>query len=141
MTTTTKVTTVLMGTADWDTWYTVIKMVAKGKGIWDYINLETSQELRPILIKPEEPAFSELHTNAASYIDLDVTKCEAYKFMYQKYKTNYDEYKVLHTAIETYSAEIVKSVSPSIISYICNCKGTYNVLVELRTQFAPTDET
>ncbi|KAI9749292.1 MAG: hypothetical protein M1815_002615, partial [Lichina confinis] len=97
-------------------------MVAKGKGIWDYINPETSQELRPILVKPEEPAFSELHANAASYIDLDATEREAYKFMYQKYKTNYDEYKVLHTAIETYSAEIVKSVSPSIVSYIRNCE-------------------
>ena len=136
-----KVTTVLMGTVDWDTWYTIIKMVAKGKGIWDYINLEISQELCPILVKPEEPAFSELHTNAASYIDLNATECEVYKFMYQKYKTNYDEYKVLHTAIEMYSAEIVKFVSPSIILYIHNCKGTYNILVELRTQFAPTDET
>ena len=140
MTMTTKVTTVLTGTADWDTWYIIIKMVAKGKGIWDYINPETSQELCPILVKPEEPAFSELHTNAALYIDLNATECEAYKFIYQKYKTNYDEYKVLHTAIEMYSAEIVKSVSPSIISYIHNCKGTYNILVELQTQFAPTDE-
>ena len=87
-----------------------------------------------------EPAFSELHTNAALYIDLDTTKCEVYKFIYQKYKTNYDEYKVLHTAIKTYSAEIIKAVSPSIILYIHNCKGTYNVLVELQTQFAPTDE-
>ena len=100
-----------------------------------------SQELCPILIKSEEPALSELHANAASYIDLDTTECEAYKFIYQKYKTNYDEYKVLHTAIEMYSAKIVKSVSPSIISYIHNCKGMYNVLVELQTQFAPTDET
>ena len=33
MTTMMKVTTVLMGTADWDMWYTVIKMVAKRKGI------------------------------------------------------------------------------------------------------------
>ena len=115
-------------------------MVAKGKGIWDYINPEMSQELCPILVKPEEPAFSELHTNAALYIDLNATECEVYKFIYQKYKTNYDEYKVLHTAIETYSAEIVKFVSPSIISYICNCKGMYNILVELQTQFAPTDE-
>ena len=122
-------------------WYIIIKMVAKGKGIWDYINPETSQELYPILVKPEEPAFSELHTNAALYIDFNTTKCEVYKFMYQKYKTNYDEYKVLHTAIEMYSAEIVKFVSPSIISYICNCKGMYNILVELQTQFAPTDET
>ncbi|KAI9748056.1 MAG: hypothetical protein M1815_003638 [Lichina confinis] len=68
-------------------------MVAKGKGIWDYINPEMFQELCPILIKPEEPAFSELHANAALYIDLDATECEVYKFMYQKYKTNYDEYK------------------------------------------------
>ena len=88
-----------------------------------------------------ELAFSKLHTNAASYIDLDATEYEVYKFMYQKYKTNYDEYKVLHTAIETYSAKIVKFVLPSIISYIHNCKGTYNILVELQTQFAPTDET
>ena len=64
-----------------------------------------------------------------------------YKFIYQKYKTNYDEYKVLHTAIKMYSAEIVKFVSPSIISYIHNCKGTYNILVELQTQFVPTDKT
>ena len=121
-------------------WYTIIKMVAKGKGIWDYINPETSQELCPILVKLVEPAFSELHANAASYINLDTTECEVYKFIYQKYKTNYDEYKVLHTAIKTYSAEIVKFMSPSIISYICNCKGTYNVLVELQTQFASTDK-
>ena len=32
-------------------WYIVIKMVAKEKGIWNYINSETSQELCPILIK------------------------------------------------------------------------------------------
>ena len=99
-------------------WHIIIKMVAKGKGIWNYINLEMSQELCPILIKSVEPAFSELHANAASYIDLNTMECEVYKFMYQKYKTNYDEYKVLHTAIKTYSAEIVKSVSPSIILYI-----------------------
>ena len=136
-----KVTIVLTGTVDWDTWYTIIKMVAKGKEIWDYINPEMSQELCPILVKPEEPAFSELHANAALYIDLNTTECKVYKFMYQKYKTNYDEYKVLHTAIEMYSAEIIKSVSLSIISYICNCKGTYNVLVELWTQFAFTDKT
>ena len=116
-------------------------MVAKGKEIWDYINLETSQELCLILVKPEKPAFSELHANAASYIDLNTTKCETYKFMYQKYKINYDEYKVLHTAIKMYSAEIVKFVSPSIILYIHNCKGMYNILVELQTQFALTDET
>ena len=99
-----------------------------------------SQELCLILIKFVEPAFSELYTNAALYIDLDTTKYEAYKFIYQKYKTNYNEYKVLHTAIKTYSAKIVKFVSPSIVSYIHNCKGTYNILVELQTQFAPTDE-
>ena len=122
-------------------WYIIIKMVARGKGIWDYINPEMFQELCPILIKSVEPAFSKLHINAASYIDLNTTKCEMYKFIYQKYKTNYDEYKVLHTAIETYSAEIVKFMSLSIVSYICNCKGMYNVLVELQTQFAPTDET
>ena len=51
-TTTTKVTTVLTGTADWDTWYTVIKIVAKGKLIWDYINPETPEDSRPKLIKP-----------------------------------------------------------------------------------------
>ena len=115
-------------------------MVAKRKGIWNYINPETSQELCPILIKLVGPAFSELHTNAALYIDLNTMKCEMYKFMYQKYKTNYDEYKVLHTAIETYSAEIVKFVLPSIILYIHNCKGMYNVPIELQIQFAPTDE-
>ena len=87
-----------------------------------------------------EPAFSKLYANAASYIDLNTTKCEVYKFMYQKYKTNYDEYKVLHTAIKTYSAEIVKFVSLFIVSYIHNCKGMYNVLIELQTQFAPTDK-
>ena len=63
-------------------WYIIIKMVAKGKGIWDYINPEMSQELCPILVKLVEFAFSELYANAALYIDLDTTKCEAYKFMY-----------------------------------------------------------
>ena len=100
-----------------------------------------SQELYPILIKFVELAFMELYANAALYIDLDTIKCEAYKFMYQKYKTNYDEYKVLHTAIKTYSAEIVKFMLPSIVLYIYNCEGMYNVLIKLQTQFAPTDKT
>ena len=141
MTTTTKVTTVLTGTADWDTWYTVIKMVAKGKLIWDYINPETPEDSCPKLIKPAEPAFSAINTDAEMYIDLDATEREAYKFMYQKYKVEYDKYKVLHTAISTHSAEIIRSLSPAIVLYIWNCEGTHNVLVELQTQFAPTDKT
>ena len=80
-----------------------------------------------------ELAFSKLYINVALYIDLNTTRCEMYKFIYQKYKINYDEYKVLHTAIETYSAEIVKFVLLSIISNIHNCKSIYNVLVELQT--------
>ena len=52
------------------------------------------------------------------YIDLDATEREAYKFMYQKYKAEYDEYKVLHTAISTYSAQIIRSLSPAIVSYV-----------------------
>ena len=51
------------------------------------------KELHPILIKFVESAFSELYANAALYIDLDTTKYEAYKFMYQKYKINYDSTK------------------------------------------------
>ena len=98
------------------------------------------QELHPILIKFAKSAFSELNTNATSYIDLDAPKCEIYRFIYQKYKTDYNKYKLLHTAIKMYAAEIVKFISLLIILYIHNCKGTYNVLIELQTQLALTDE-
>ena len=82
MTTMMKVTTVLTGTTDWDMWYTVIKIVAKGKLIWDYINPKTPEDSRAKLIKPAEPAFSAINADAETYIDLDATEREAYKFMF-----------------------------------------------------------
>ena len=140
-TTTTKVTTVLTGTADWDSWYTVIKGVAEGKLIWEYIDPETPQELRPTLIQPVKPVLADVNADAQAYTDLNITERDAYKFLTQEYKSENDEYKILNTAIAGYKADILRSLSPSILSYIQNCKGTYDTLVKLRTQFAPTDKT
>ena len=140
-TTATKVTTVLTGTADWDSWYTIIKGVAEGKLIWEYINPETPQELCPTLIQPVKPVLADVNADAQAYTDLNTTERDAYKFLTQEYKSENDEYKVLNTAIAGYKADILRSLSPSILLYIQNCKGTYDTLVKLCTQFAPTDRT
>ena len=117
-TTTTKVTTVLTGTADWDSWYTVIKGVAEGKLIWEYINPETPQELCPTLIQPVKPVLTDVNADAQAYTDLTATERDVYKFLTQEYKSENNEYKVLNTAIAGYKADILRLLSPSILLYI-----------------------
>ena len=129
----TKVTTVLTGTADWDSWYTVIKGVTEGKLIWEYINPETSQELCPTLIQSVKLVLADVNTDAQAYTDLTVAECDVYKFLTQEYKSENNKYKVLNTAITGYKVDILRLLSLSILLYIQNCKGTYNTLVKLHT--------
>lgn len=138
---TTRVTIILNGQSDWDEWLEVTKTAAQPHDIWKYIDPTTPKDELPKLTEPDEPKAQDIDSTKNQLSDLDPADHDIYRIHYQRYLHDLDDYRRQRKALQAFKARIQESVSRNIITYTFNCETPHEVIVKLRTRFAPTDET
>ena len=139
--TTTPVTVILTTHADWDEWIEVIKTMARGKDIWEYVNPKTPKRSLPILTPPELPTIQSISEDAESYSSLSATNREFYRLERQSYHQDRTEYLETKKNLVNFCTRIQQLVSRQNLSITFKCDTPYDMLVKLHDRFAPTDQT
>lgn len=129
---------ILTGRQDWDKWYEMLKTVAQGKEIWDYIDPEKTREKLLTLDPPVKPEVKDIDAAVGSLAELNAGNRELYRMLYQVYISEMQDFKRRQESVSMFRAHIQATIADSILSYTFNCETAYDMLVKLKDAFAPT---
>ena len=137
MTSSTK-TVILDQPSHWESWLFVIKTIADGGDVWNYIDpdLDTEPEIPSRLGKP---LVQHINPDKRSIFDLNSEEKDTYKLLMTEYREDLAIAKQILDTIQVVRNHIVKTVSTSNIVYISDKTLVYQMLAALKKRLAPTD--
>jgi hypothetical protein len=101
--------------------------VARGHGIWSYVNPDAAESDLPMMDEPIPPDLPDA-------ADAEPHAFVIYRFRYQRYQANAEKYQ----KIQLFMTRIQETVSMAALSYTVHCTSAYEMLVKLKARFAPT---
>jgi len=138
---TTKVNVILKDAEDWLEWIEVIKSAAIGLEIWEYIDPATIRELLPKLEEPVWPTPATVKQGATGISQLTADEKDTYKSLKQSYHRSVTKYDTRRTGLGEIRIRIQESLTRSTLQHTLRKNSPYDMLVALRTQYAPSDTT
>lgn len=96
----------------WDQWYCFVKEVATGTQIWEYANLEASEER--FNEEPKEPSGADINPDARTWLDLENQDKNYFLLRGENHKNKIIEFKERKRALQQLSIMIFTSVDLSL---------------------------
>src|SRR6266850_194316 len=133
-----KISITLTTHEDWDVWIESIKTIAEGKDIWEFINPNTPSASLPEFTRPVAPKPGDVKAGATSVEGLTPAELDDLKEQRKDYRIADQRYNTKREALGSLRAIIQSSVSEGNLVYTFGCDTVYDILVSLKTRFAPT---
>jgi hypothetical protein len=148
MSNTSKSTVVLDAPSNWIPWLFIVKEMATGNRVWEYINpdIPLAKALPVEGIEPEMPLSSHVNSDK-SLLEFTVAERDIYKLLLEEYRLQLTAYekrqrdtnKILDS-LATLRTYIVTSIAKDYISYITEENTVHSMLLALKRRLAPTDQ-
>lgn len=126
---------------DWRPWLFVVKTMAIGGNVWQYINPDQitvqPEPTRPFLSNTSDASSNASHTTLAS---LSSDEREIFKLIYSQYKEDLAVAKQKIDTLKSIRTHLVTSVSKKNIVCIVSKDSIHEMLFALKKRLAPTDE-
>ena len=135
-----KTTTITLDTPEtWKSWLFVIKTMATGARVWEYIDPE-SLETPQTPIKPIKPTPSDVNEGKTTLGELNTAEKETYKLLLADYKEESIEINRILDNLQAIQSHIVTSITSNNTAYIEDQLTVHEMLVKLKNRLAPTDQ-
>lgn len=123
---------------DWETWLFIVKTMAEGADVWEFINpeLDTVPEVPP---RPIIPTAQDIKNTATSLVDLTIEDRELFKLMLANYKEVQQINRRIRDSLIKILDHITTSISKDNVYIIRSCSTARDMLVELKRRLAPTN--
>ncbi|OCK80083.1 hypothetical protein K432DRAFT_53460 [Lepidopterella palustris CBS 459.81] len=131
-------TCILDTSADWKTWFFVVKKMAEAAMIWHLVDPSIdpapSYPSAPIYPKPRDVKAEAIH-----FTELDADEQRIYLNLQASYKAELARYKETQVPLSQIQDFIFSTVTRRNFVFIQGCSTPYHMLRELQKRFAPTN--
>ena len=134
-----RVVIILNSPNDWDEWLEIVKTKAKAGDIWEYANPEKATI--PALAEPDFPKPIDVNPDKATIAALTADKKKELQALCQQYKKQFKQFKQHKAVLEILQIHIQETISQSYLPYTFKCKTSHEMILALKQQIVPTDQT
>lgn len=135
---------VLTTPKDWHEWIEIVRTVAIGLGVWEFMNPNTLKAQLPTLAQPIRPLPEHVRTSTRStpttFSILSDDEKEEYRNLQEDYRRDLRLFDKRTEGLGKMRAEIQRSVARQHLSYTFDCDSAYDMIVKLQKRFSPTTE-
>lgn len=136
----TKSTTIVLDTPEtWKSWLFVVKTMALGARVWDYIDPESNSP-QPVPSEPILPEATTVKPTAKDVTNLTAEERDVYKLLLASYKENSIKTAKILDSLQSIQTHIVTSITSNNTTYIEEETSIHGILVALKNRLAPTDQ-
>jgi len=115
----------------WESWLFIVKTLADGGNVWEYINPDLEMEPQTPL-RPAKPAPTDVNPDKTSIVELDSEEKDTFKLLLAMYKDDLSIANRVTDVLQSIRNHIVTTVSINNIVYINNKTSIYQMLVALK---------
>jgi hypothetical protein len=139
-----EISIILTGQADWDEWIEVIRTIATGHGIWDYVDPSKPDLMalaEPVRPTPNDVRPSTTRGGPTPFSSLTPDEVEEYRNLQAEYQRKIKLFDRQTIGFSELRAHIQRTVAKNNLTYTFDCATPWHMLVNLQNRFAPTTET
>lgn len=135
-----KTSVILASQNDWDEWIEVVKSIAIGDDIWEFINPDTPESSLLPLEEPRTPMPADIDPRKTTFSSLDEDEKEELRELRRERRRKLEQYDRQRRAMKAMRIRIQETVSRTNLPYTFDCDTVYHMLVQLQQQLSPTDD-
>jgi len=157
--TTAKESIILQKEKDWEPFLEIVKSTSNEYKLWKYINPSTTKAQLPSLTEPTKPTYLDIrgpiqipalnieegiHIAALKrppqYSDLTPDEKEEYRNLIDDWRHSIRKHEQQEQGLAKVHTSIIKIVAFEHMHYTYNIATVYDLMVNLKNRFAPTDK-